>query len=95
MELIATKRISSALPIGSVFQLPDRQAKMLIAIGVARTHARRVSPAPLLGVSPVTPPVLTASSTEPTGDPPIGDAPVEPAAARGRTRRQSTAVQPS
>jgi len=45
VKLIAIKRISAKLPAGAEFEYPDRQAKMLIAIGVAkkRTPIRKTA----------------------------------------------------
>jgi len=47
VKLVVLKKISVKLPVGTEFDLPDRQAKMLIAIKVARAVD---PPAPSLSV---------------------------------------------
>lgn len=44
MQLVALKKISAKLPAGALFEQPERQARMLIAIGVAR--AADITPEP-------------------------------------------------
>lgn len=41
MKLIATKKLSAQLQAGARFEQPDRQARMLIAAGVARADDGR------------------------------------------------------
>jgi hypothetical protein len=36
IKLIATKKISARLPIGAEFEMSDRQARMLVAVKVAK-----------------------------------------------------------
>lgn len=67
MKLIALKKISAVLPKGATFDQPDRAAKMLIAVGVAR---KADDDATVSAPDPVSPPRRRAPSQR--RDPHVG-----------------------